>query len=176
MTVHDSNIINKIKEYCELNDFSIHTQKIAKLIDTGRKANQKKMKEAKRTLWDEKKKAGRNAPYGWKVKQHSNKLEPFDKEQKNLAVILYLRNNGAGLTAIANKLNAWNLRTRKKKLFTYDSVRRYIQNLKDGQCVIDWREDYNSICKERDSELAARMVKQQKQTIQNIVDRYPETF
>ena len=176
--MHDSKLINKIRDYCEeYKNCCEHLKHIRQIIQMGRHANLDNMRIAREKLRNTNRRMGRHAPYGWKVQQGTKKLIPFPKEQANLAVILYLHKvEGVGFTAIANKLNNWGLRTRKSSFFTYDSIRGYMNNYKEGQCTLNWKEDYNSICIKRNNELAARRVKQQKQVIQNIVDRYPEEF
>lgn len=176
--MHDSLLVNKIRDYCEIHeDSGGHLKCILNIIQVARESHLTDMRLARERMKKENKRMGVNAPYGWKVQQGTKKLIPSPREQANLAVILYLHKvEGVGFTAIAKKLNAWGLRTRKSSFFTYDSIRGYMNNYKEGQCTLNWKEDYNSICIKRNNELAARRVKQQKQVIQNIVDKYPEEF
>ena len=123
----------------------------------------------------EKKRAG-VIPYGWRLKSKgSTDLEPHPTEQMNLHIILYCRNSGVSYAMIANTLNNYGKRNRKRKKFSGAGIHSIYTHLNKGQLAeghdadlaIQYIDEYRR-------ELNEKIEREKASTIQTIVDRYGE--
>lgn len=124
----------------------------------------------------ERKKCGRNTPYGWKVNPHKSlDLIVHQREQDTLQVIRYYREQEYSYGEIAKILNRWGCKTRKSKPFKANQVHAMYKNMDNKNFIPPYCEEHaKNVIAKRNLDKERKDLESSRNYIQQISERYAD--